>query len=89
MVLSIVGPDPTKNLIYYPCNDLPCKACIFTKAELRVLHFLAEGYSSKEIAKKLYLAVTTVETHRKRMLKKAHVRNSTELIRYALVNRII
>lgn len=89
MVLSIIGPDPAKNLIYYPSQDLPSQACLFTKAEIRVLSLLAEGCSSKEIADYLFLAVTTVETHRKRMIKKAKVKNTTELVRFAISHRII
>lgn len=89
MVLSIIGPDPAHSLTYYPKQDISPKSPLFTKSELRVLKLLVEGYGSKEIAAKLCLAVTTIETHRKRMLRKSKSKNASELVRYALVNKAI
>jgi DNA-binding NarL/FixJ family response regulator len=57
-----------------------------TKREKDVLKLIALGDSSKVISEKLYIAVTTVNTHRKNLIEKTGVRNSKELIRYAIEN---
>ena len=54
----------------------------FTKRELEVIRLLAQGLSSKLIADKLNLSKDTVDTHRRKMLKKAEAYNTTELLNY-------
>lgn len=56
---------------------------LFSQREKEVLELLAKGYSTKDIAKELFITEKTVETHRKNMAKKANVKNSAELIAFA------
>lgn len=56
----------------------------FTSREIEILHLIAEGYSSKEIGKKLHIESSTVETHRKNLLSKLELPNSKHLIKYAI-----
>jgi DNA-binding NarL/FixJ family response regulator len=60
-----------------------------TRREKEVLHFVAEGYSSAEIAARLHLSPRTVEQHRAHLMRKLHFRNQTELICFALRRGII
>ena len=60
-----------------------------TRREKEVLHFVAEGYSSAEIAGRLHLSPRTVEQHRAHLMRKLHFRNQTELICFALRRGII
>jgi DNA-binding NarL/FixJ family response regulator len=55
----------------------------FSQREKEVLELLARGYSTKDIAKELFITEKTVETHRKNMAKKAKVKNSAELVAFA------
>lgn len=55
----------------------------FSQREKEVLELLARGFSTKDIAKRLYITEKTVETHRKNMAKKAHAKNSAELVAFA------
>jgi len=55
-----------------------------TDRELEVLTLLGRGYGTREIAEKLFLSVKTVEAHRERIKKKMNLRNSAELMRYAI-----
>jgi DNA-binding NarL/FixJ family response regulator len=55
-----------------------------TTREKEVLALIAAGNSSKEIAKKLFLSVSTVETHRANLMAKIGARNIAQLIQYAL-----
>lgn len=57
--------------------------------ELQVLKRLAEGRSSREIAQDLHISVSTVDTHRARMLAKLDVNSTADLIRFALRHRVI
>jgi DNA-binding NarL/FixJ family response regulator len=52
--------------------------------EREVLQLIAEGKSSKEIAAKLGIAVTTVETHRRQVTEKLKLRTIAELTKYAI-----
>ncbi|MBB6128071.1 MULTISPECIES: response regulator transcription factor [Mucilaginibacter] len=59
------------------------KVRTFTKREMEVLDLIGEGFSSKQIAGKLFISINTVETHRRHMLEKMEVKNSMQLIRRA------
>ena len=52
--------------------------------EREVLQLLAEGMTSKEIAVRLDLAVSTIETHRKQIMAKLELRSVAELTKFAI-----
>jgi DNA-binding NarL/FixJ family response regulator len=52
--------------------------------EREVLQLLAEGRTSKQIAAKLHVAVSTVETHRRQIMSKLKIRTIAELTKYAV-----
>ena len=56
--------------------------------EREVMHLVVDGLSTKEIARKLQITVKTAENHRCRILEKLDVRNSAELVRYAMRKRL-
>jgi len=55
-----------------------------TEREKEILQLLAEGYSSRQIAERLYLTVKTVLNHRKNIMEKLGVDNAAQLIKYAI-----
>lgn len=55
-----------------------------TKREIDILEHIAKGFTTKEIAARLFLSHHTVNTHRKNMMKKVGVNSATELLSYAL-----
>lgn len=55
-----------------------------TAREREVFHLVVEGLTTKEIARKLDTSVKTAENHRARVLEKTGVRNTAELVRYAV-----
>jgi DNA-binding NarL/FixJ family response regulator len=57
---------------------------VLTPREDEVVKLIAEGHSSKEIAKLLVISVKTVERHRANVLAKLGMRDRTELTRYAI-----
>lgn len=52
--------------------------------EREVLQLVAEGLTSKEVARKLHIAVRTVETHRKHIMDKLDLHTVADLTRYAI-----
>ncbi len=56
--------------------------------EYEVLQMLAEGRSNKEVARALKISVKTVETHRANVMRKLNAHTLSELVRYAIRNRI-
>jgi DNA-binding NarL/FixJ family response regulator len=55
-----------------------------TSREDEVVKLIAEGHSSKEIARRLTISIKTVERHRSNVLEKLGMRDRTELTRYAI-----
>jgi DNA-binding NarL/FixJ family response regulator len=55
-----------------------------TERELEILALIAEGKTSRTIARKLGVATRTVETHRANMMAKLDVDNAAALARYAV-----
>jgi DNA-binding NarL/FixJ family response regulator len=60
-----------------------------TPREREILQLLAEGKSNKEIAGILGISVKTAETHRANIMLKLDFHSITELVRYAVRNKII
>jgi DNA-binding NarL/FixJ family response regulator len=57
--------------------------------EYQVMRRIAAGKALKDIAQELFLSVRTVSTYRARVLEKLHLKTNTELIRYALQNKLL
>jgi two-component system, NarL family, response regulator NreC len=57
---------------------------ILSDRELQVLKLVAQGYSSAEIAKRIFVSVKTVETYRSRFSEKLALRTRSEVIRFAV-----
>jgi two-component system invasion response regulator UvrY len=57
--------------------------------EFEVLRMIASGKTISQIAEELHLSVTTVSTHRARILEKMGMANNAELMRYAMRNALI
>lgn len=60
-----------------------------TRREKEVLELIADGLNSQEIADKLFIGVSTVDTHRKNLLSKFDVKNTALLIRTAAKMQMI
>ena len=60
-----------------------------TPREREIVQLLAEGKSNKEVAGYLGISVKTAETHRANIMLKMDFHSITELVRYAVRNKII
>ncbi|MET0241964.1 MAG: response regulator transcription factor [Flavitalea sp.] len=62
---------------------------ILSKREIEILGLICKEYSNADIAGKLFLSISTVETHRKNLIAKLGVNNTVGLVKFALRNRLI
>lgn len=60
-----------------------------TAREKDVLLLICDGLRSKEIAEKLFISIHTVESHRRNMMLKFNINNSSKLVKFALENRLV
>ena len=57
---------------------------VLSDREQQVLQLVAQGYSSPQIAKRIFVGVKTVETYRARIADKLGLRTRREVVRYAI-----
>ena len=60
----------------------------FTERELKVIRFICEEFSNKEIALQLNLSVRTIEGYRDKIQEKINARNTAGIVVFAIKNRI-
>lgn len=60
-----------------------------TSRETEILQLVAKGFSVKEIAAKLDIAVNTVIVHKRSMMRKLGIHKQMHLVRYALEEGIV
>ncbi len=85
-VLLLLAND--KGLEFAPDVDKPQKIAI-TQREMDVLKLIAQEYSGTEIAERLFISPTTVETHRKHLMQKLGVQTTIGLVKYAIKYNLI
>lgn len=65
-------------------NDLK-----LTRRENEILQLLAEGYSNKEIADKLFVTERTVVGHKSNLLSKTGCKSTISLLSYSIKNKLV
>lgn len=74
-------------------NEQQKKNCMhrwqLTKREMEVLSLIVAGKSYSEIGEELCISTKTVDTHKTHILDKLGLKNTIELVKYALKNKII
>lgn len=73
----------TSKLVLESFKNNPRKNTI-SKREKEIIKLIADGFTTKKIASKLFISPHTVETHRQNILLKLGLKNSAELVKYAI-----
>lgn len=60
-----------------------------TPREIDILKLIAEELKNAEIAERLHISESTVETHRKNMMRKIGVNNAVGLLKYGIENGLL
>src|SRR5690606_35845794 len=68
----------------FPATEPDCDPAVLTERETEILHLLARGRSTRQIADRLHLSPHTVQTHRKSIIRKLNIQSPTEFVIYAM-----
>ncbi|OQY96308.1 MAG: hypothetical protein B6D37_02115 [Sphingobacteriales bacterium UTBCD1] len=87
-----ISPEISNNLFLH-LNDRSVQSeegeKPLTPREIEIIRYIADGLTNQEIAQKLFLSVVTVDTHRKNILAKLHLKNSAALVKYAAEHKLL
>ncbi len=62
---------------------------IFNRRDKEMLQLITDGLTNNEIAEKLFICILTVNTHRKSLLEKFDVKNTSALIGKAIKQGLV
>jgi DNA-binding NarL/FixJ family response regulator len=60
-----------------------------SKREIEILQLICKGFSNQEIAEKLFISPRTVDGHRANIISKTGVKNTANLVMYAIKNGLV
>ncbi len=87
-----ISPEISNNLFTHLTNRNVVDTEIekhLTQREIEIMRYIAEGLTNAEIAARLFLSPVTVDTHRKNMLAKLHLKNTATLVKYAADHKLL
>lgn len=65
------------------------KIALLSSREIEIIQCLANGLSSQEIGKKLFISARTVDTHRNNILQKLDLPNVAALVKLAVLEKLV
>jgi DNA-binding NarL/FixJ family response regulator len=84
---SYLCPDVTESVVGASLQRGHKRApshALLSPREKEVLQLLAEGLSSPEIGERLFVATSTIETHRRNVMQKLRIHSVADLTKYAI-----
>lgn len=60
-----------------------------TQRETEILQLICQGYTTSEIANKIYMSSRVVEGHQKNLLEKTGAKNTAGLVMFAIKNKLV
>ena len=82
-MLNYSGSGNKSSMLQVPSN------VELTPTETKVVSFVSQGLSNREISEKLNVSQRTIESHVSNMLNKTNLNNRTELARWAMDNGLV
>ena len=88
---TFLSPAVSKVVVegYIRGGDIEALADRLTPRERETVQLVAEGKSNKEISSALNISIKTVEAHRSHLMHKLNLSSVSELVRYAIRNKIV
>jgi DNA-binding NarL/FixJ family response regulator len=87
--MMYLSPGVSQAVVDASLNKAELPRDPLTSREREVLQLVAEGKSTKEIAKLLAISFKTAESHRTRIMKKTDIHETAGLVRYAVRRGLI
>ncbi len=84
---TYLSPAVSKGVVHdyvQRLRDEEQPATALSPRQREVLQLIAEGHSTKEIARRLELSVKTVDTHRSQLMRQLDIHEVAGLVRYAM-----
>ncbi len=82
-----ITPEIAEKLVDMRSDKKPHE--LLSNREFEIFKLLASGKTISQISEMLSLALTTISTHRSRIMEKLNLSTNSELTRYAIANHII
>ncbi len=79
-----VSPGMSRALVDAVRTNTELRSDLLTGREREVLQLVAEGKTTKEVARVLGVSVTTADSHRTRLMAKLDIHDTAGLVRYAI-----
>ena len=88
---TFLSPGVSKFVVegYLRGSELETPADRLTPREREIMQLVAEGKSNKEVSAVLNISIKTVEAHRSHLMHKLNLSSVSELVRYAIRNKIV
>lgn len=87
--ISLIGLNGEPSFMNLSLDGDSNNAVEFSKREVDIIKNIANGLSSIEIAKKLFISDSTVKKHRKNILKKSACKNTAQLVKDCILQGLI
>lgn len=85
--------DVIKSVNTFPSNEITYKATCdslnISEREIEIIKLIAEGCINKEIADRLFLSNHTINTHRKNIMQKLGINNTSGIVLFAVKEGIV
>ncbi|MBK8945987.1 MAG: response regulator transcription factor [Ignavibacteriae bacterium] len=85
---KFISPELSEQLLFSMDSNKPLHEYLSDR-EFQILHLIAKGKTQTNIAEELSLSVSTVNTYRARILDKLNLKTTSDLIHYAIENRLV
>ena len=70
--------------LHLPNTEKNSSKSVLSSREREILQLIAKGHTSHQISEELFIGKSTVDTHRKNMIRKLGLSGAGELLRYAV-----
>jgi DNA-binding NarL/FixJ family response regulator len=88
-ISPILSEDLTDDFVQMCRGDLKIPSDKLTSREREVVKLIAEGKKNREIADLLCISIRTVENHRANIMRKLKLKNTSELVKYAIRKKYV
>jgi DNA-binding CsgD family transcriptional regulator len=87
--LYMSGGDSSQLIVINNLTNIAATLSNLGKRELEIAKLLGRGLNSEQIGEQLFISVNTVNTHRQNMLRKLELTDTTELLNFIRIYRLI
>ncbi len=88
-LIGLMGEPSFLNIPLKKHIAISDRAPSYSPREIEIIGLLSQGFTCPQIAKKIFLSVHTINTHRKKLLEKSESKNTAELVAKAISGGLV